>query len=347
MITCASLTLLEPTVQNRRTALLQTKMPDLKTFVRQFLHSAGGMRLFRIMNRKGVRVLLYHRFSEEWKSLEWQCEHIRRNYHPISLDSYGEAISKGESVPPDSLIVTVDDGYRDFLHAHPVFARFDIPCTVYLVTDFIDGKTWLWWNQLEYAFRNSTHNSLTLSVGEEQLNVSLNGAEQRLEACKHIADAMTRVEDSERLMLLKKVPELLEVEIPDKPPPRWAPLEWSEIRRLTQEGVSFGAHTKTHPILSRLTEPAKQEEEIAQSKQLIEQQLGLDVRHFCYPNGSYSDFNDHSIELVRSSGYQTATTTERGLNFPDSQPLLLRRLGVEPNLPKNYFVELLAGARKR
>ena len=322
-------------------------MPDLKTFFRKSLHSAGGMRIFRLMNRKGVRVLLYHRFSEESNGLEWQCEYIRRNYHPISLDSYGEAISKGERVPPDSIIVTVDDGYRDFLHAHPVFARYDIPCTVYLVTDFIDGKTWLWWNQLEYAFSNSTHNSLTLSVGEEQISVSLDGAEQRLEACKHIADAMTRVEDSERLMLMKKVPELLEVEIPDKPPPQWAPLEWSAIRKLTNEGVSFGAHTKTHPILSRLNEPCKQQEEIVESKVRIEQQLGLNVRHFCYPNGSYSDFNDYSIELVQSSGYQTATTTVRGLNYPDTQLFLLRRIGVEPDLPKNYFVELLAGARKR
>jgi peptidoglycan/xylan/chitin deacetylase (PgdA/CDA1 family) len=305
------------------------------------------MRMFRIMNRRGVRVLMYHRFSEDVKGLEWQCEHIQRNYHPISLDSYGAAISKGEKVRPDSLIVTVDDGYRDFLYASPIFARFDIPATVYLVSDFIDGKIWLWWNQLEYAFQHSTRNALSLSLGENKIAVSLDGPEQRLSTCRHIADAMTRVEDSERLRLLKKIPELLAVSIPSEPPPQWAPLEWSEIRELTQQGVSFGAHTKTHPILSRVVEPGKQREEIFQSKLRIEQQLGLDVRHFCYPNGSYTDFDDHSIELVRRSGYQTATTTERGLNFPACQPLLLRRLGVEPNYPRNYFAELLAGARSQ
>ena len=63
--------------------------------------------------------------------------------------------------------------------------------------------------------------------------------------------------------------------------------------------------------------------------------------------GLESDFDATTVELVRQCGFQTATTTERGLNFPGSQPLLLRRLGVEPTLPKNYFIELLAGARKQ
>ncbi len=321
-------------------------MSSLKSSVRQAVHAVGGMRIFRIMNRNGVRVLMYHRFSEDSKGLEWQCEHIRRNYHPISLDNYADAISKGESVSPESLIVTVDDGYRDFLHAQAVFARFDIPSTVYLVSDFVDRKIWLWWNQLEYAFLNSMHNSLRFNLGEKDIAVSLDGPEQRLDTCARITEAMTKVDDSERLSLVKKIPELLEVEIPNQPPPHCAPLEWSEVRALAQQGVSFGAHTKTHPILSRLDEPGKQHEEIAQSKLRIEAELGINVRHFCYPNGSYADFDDHSIELVRSSGYQTATTTERGLNFPACEPFKLRRLGVEPNLPKNYFAELLAGARK-
>lgn len=322
-------------------------MAVLKASVRQAIHSFGGMRIFRLMNRLGVRVLMYHRFSEDSKSLEWQCEYIRHNYHPISLDSYSKAISNGDTVSPNSLVVTVDDGYRDFLHAHPVFARFDIPSTVYLVSDFIDGNIWLWWNQLEYAFINSPRNSLTVNLGEKQIAVSLNGERQRLDQCGYIADQMTKIEDTERLKILKMIPELLEVEIPSEPPAHWAPLTWEEIRKLSREGVSFGGHTKTHPILSRINEPGKQQEEIALSKLHIERHLGTNVRHFCYPNGSYSDFNDQTIELVRSSGYQTATTTERGLNFPSCQPLLLRRLGVEPNLPKNYFAELLAGARKR
>jgi peptidoglycan/xylan/chitin deacetylase (PgdA/CDA1 family) len=321
-------------------------MPHLNSLVRQSIHSAGGMRVFRFANRKGVRVLMYHRFSEDTKDLEWQCEHICRNYHPISLDNYGDAIANGHSVPFNSLIVTVDDGYRDFLYVHPLFQCYGIPSTVYLVSDFIDGKLWLWWNQLEYAFLNSTHTLLKLSLEGKEMTFSFETAEQRVLTCRHIAEAMTRVEDSERLRLLQLIPELLEIEIPSKPPPQWAPLEWEEVRKLIHEGVSFGAHTKTHTILSRLRDPSKQEEEITQSKLRIEEQVGQNVRHFCYPNGAFSDFDEHSVSLVRSLGFETATTTERGLNFPGSEPLLLRRLGVEPDLPRNYFAELLAGARR-
>ncbi len=322
-------------------------MPPLKSLVRDSIHSAGGMRIFRFANRKGVRVLMYHRFSEETRDLEWQCEHICRNYHPISLDNYGDAISNDHPVPSNSVIVTVDDGYRDFLYAHPVFHRYGIPSTVFLVSDFIDGKLWLWWNQLEYAFANSTRTLLTLSLQGKETTFSFESAVQRVVTCRNIAETMTRVDDSERQRLLQLIPELLGVEIPSMPPTQWAPLKWEEVRKLTHEGVSFGAHTKTHPILSRLREPGKQEEEITQSRLRIEKQLGLRVRHFCYPNGSFSDFNEHSVELVKSMGFETATTTERGLNFKATEPFLLRRLGVEPNLPRNYFTELLAGARKQ
>lgn len=322
-------------------------MPLLSSLVRKSIHVTGALRIFRLANRNGVRVLMYHRFSEETRNLEWQCEHIRQNYHPISLDTYSDALNGGDCVPSNSLIVTVDDGYRDFLNAHPVFQRYEIPSTIYPVSDFIDGNLWLWWNQLDYAFAKSSSTSLKLNLGAKEMAVSFTTEMERLAACRDVAEAMTRVSDDERLRLLKLIPELLEVDIPSSPPDRWAPLKWDELRKLTKESVTVGAHTKTHAILSRLTAPDQQHEEIAGSKLRIEQELGLSVRHFCYPNGSFEDLDKHSIRAIQSSGFVTAATTERGLNFQDAQPLLLRRLGVEPDLPRDYFAELLAGARKQ
>jgi peptidoglycan/xylan/chitin deacetylase (PgdA/CDA1 family) len=290
---------------------------------------------------------MYHRFSADTKVLVWQCEHIRKYYQPLTLSSFVEKLRSSDSFPTNSLVITVDDGYRDFLlYGYPVFRHFDIPCTVYLVSDFLDGELWLWWNQMEFAFRNSDRTSLTFELAGQEVAVTFQSVEQRVDTGRRIADAMTEIDDKERLRLLKLIPELLEVAIPNTAPAEWAPLQWNEVRELARNGVDFGAHTRSHPVLSRINDPDKQRQEIEGSKLRIEQELGKPVRHFCYPNGRISDFNDESVAIVKSSGFETATTTERGLNFAGSQPFLLRRLGVEPTIPSHYFAELLAGARK-
>lgn len=42
-----------------------------------------------------------------------------------------------------------DDGYRDFYEvADPVLRRLGLAAMVFLTTDFVDGKDWLWFDKL-------------------------------------------------------------------------------------------------------------------------------------------------------------------------------------------------------
>jgi peptidoglycan/xylan/chitin deacetylase (PgdA/CDA1 family) len=98
-------------------------------------------------------------------------------------------------------------------------------------------------------------------------------------------------------------------------------------------GFSIGAHTVTHPILSRLT-PARAQEEIRGSKAAIEKVLGDPVRAFAYPNGRPDDYNETVTRLVQEAGFACALTTQRGLNDTDTPVLELRRGGPwEHHLP--------------
>ena len=304
------------------------------------------MQIARILNRHGTRILMYHRFPEDTKHLEWQCNHIRKHYKPVGLDEWtNDAV---EAADPNSLIVTVDDGYRDFLlYGFPVFCAYEIPCTVYLVSDFLDGKLWLWWDQLTYAFRQTKRTSLTFTLNSEELSFRFPNPTDRETLSADIAIRLTRVEDPERLRIIKLIPELLEVDISASPPTDYEPLKWDEARQLAKDGVVFGAHTVTHPILSRITDSQKKRAEIEGSKLKIQLELDQPVQHFCYPNGLNDDFDEETVTIVQKAGFKTATTTERGLNFRGSRPFELRRLGIDPDLPRDYFTELLAGARKQ
>ena len=290
---------------------------------------------------------MYHRFGPDTQGLREQCNHIKRYYRPVSMNSIADWLHRGKALPENAVAVTVDDGYRDFLHAHPVFREFEIPVMVYLVSDFLDGQVWLWWNQIEYAFQHTALRSGDLKLPLDGIAVNLATAEGRFQTARSVAEALTTVNNSRRLEVLALIPKLLQVEVPAQPPSHLAPLTWNEVRELAKEEVDFGCHTKTHPILSSLENSNAQRDEINSSKLRLEQELSTRVDHFCYPNGSASDFDNDTLDIIESLGLRTAVTTEPGMNSKRSQPFLLRRLPVDPAFPCDYFERLLSGAFRR
>lgn len=324
-------------------------MPQaVKSIAESILRSSGLLGGFRFLNRSGLRILMYHRFDPDTKGLREQCRHINRYYRPVSMNSIGDWLHSGKPLPDNPVAVTVDDGYRDFLlHAYPVFREFEIPVMVYLVSDFLDGKLWLWWNQIEYAFEHTPLRSADIKLPIDEIDVNLDTPEERFQTGRRVAEALTTVDNSERVRLLSLIPKLLQVDLPAQPPSHFAPLTWAEVRELAQDRVDFGCHTKTHPILSSIRNSNGQEAEIKDAKLRLEQELSNPIDHFCYPNGSLSDFNDETLRIIDTLGFRTAVTTKPGLNSKRTQPFLLRRLPVDPTLTPDYFERLLSGVFRR
>ena len=110
----------------------------------------------------------------------------------------------------------------------------------------------------------------------------------------------------------------------------WEAAEGGEARPLMDEGQVrdwlaaghwIGAHTCTHPRLSRISrERAK--EEIVSSRKKLEDLFGIAIEHFAYP---YGDYDDAVADLVREAGFQTACTMDRGVNVRETDPFRLKR----------------------
>jgi peptidoglycan/xylan/chitin deacetylase (PgdA/CDA1 family) len=90
-------------------------------------------------------------------------------------------------------------------------------------------------------------------------------------------------------------------------------LSWDEIRVMHRGGIGFGSHTATHPILSRV-DRAQARVEIVESKRKIEEELGVVVEGFAYPNGTRADFLSETKSLLQEAGYLYAVTTIPGSN---------------------------------
>jgi peptidoglycan/xylan/chitin deacetylase (PgdA/CDA1 family) len=123
-------------------------------------------------------------------------------------------------------------------------------------------------------------------------------------------------------------------------------LTWAEIRELSQHGILFGSHTVTHPQLRELRHVALREE-LANSKNAIEEKLGGAVDSFAYPYAfpqADTDFTNMLRDSLSRAGYQNGVCTIVGRANCKSEPLFMERLPVNSCDDPSLFSAKLAGA---
>jgi len=116
-------------------------------------------------------------------------------------------------------------------------------------------------------------------------------------------------------------------------------MSWNEIKELSRNGFSIGAHTVHHKILSTLSKK-EMADEISNSKHEIEKRLGIKVSSFAYPVGKSSHYNlETCVAIMKEYGFKLAVTTIGGANNLISGANLfnLRRMGVSYYDSLNFF----------
>ena len=115
-----------------------------------------------------------------------------------------------------------------------------------------------------------------------------------------------------------------------------APLmDFSQLQHWIASGQEVGSHTQHHVDLTAIDKQTSQEE-ILNSRVSLSQQLNTDVQQFCYPYGRYDP--EHA-DMVKASGYLSATTTARGKVHRGDNAFELRRIPVvrSTSLPQFIF----------
>jgi peptidoglycan/xylan/chitin deacetylase (PgdA/CDA1 family) len=109
------------------------------------------------------------------------------------------------------------------------------------------------------------------------------------------------------------------------PPPDAATLTREDLLQLAaSDTATIGAHTVDHVRLR--DRPAREQQDtIYGSKGELEQWIGRTVSHFAYPFGRRDDFDDRSVDAVRSAAFDTACTTIPGTAHSSTDPYRLPR----------------------
>lgn len=291
--------------------------------------------LARFATKRCARVLMYHRFGPGDPSrrlgaeqLDQQLHFLRHYFHVVPLREIVSRLKDGVPFEPYSVALTVDDAYADFgEYAYPVFQKHNVPVTIYVVSEFASGRMWLWWDAIRYLLDQAPVGRYQLTAVKPQMEISLKDLSSRNEAWLMLAAIGVTLTPPERDQYLIDLASALSVALPTAPTREFAALDWNGLRALDPSIVDIGAHTRTHPILSRC-DTERIVHEIVESKKAIESQIERRVTAFCYPNGTWDDMDERCIVAVRGAGFDSAVMSYGGMACKGSNRYTLERMSV-------------------
>jgi hypothetical protein len=227
--------------------------------------------------------------------------------------------------------ITFDDGYRDnYEKGFPILKKYNAPATIYLSYGYMEGTEVFWYEKLTSGLLSSQLQSINLEdLGSEKF--CLNSQEDRDLAIYKLNRWLKTFTEKKRTQLLETILKRLQV---DESSLDISPmLTWEMVKEMKENGINFGSHTISHPILSR-EDRVSIEMEVVESRRLLEEKTGDEFSGFAYPNGTKADYNDAVLEFVRAT-YQYACSTTPGINYKGQDPYQLKRINIDSGMCTN------------
>jgi peptidoglycan/xylan/chitin deacetylase (PgdA/CDA1 family) len=332
------------------------------------LYASKRAGLFALAARttgSGLRILCYHgtALAEEHRFLpklfmapqtfERRLRILAEHRHPVlPLGEAVERLGRGD-LPPRAVVITIDDGfYGSYRLAWPMLQRYGFPATIYATSYYSVKEHPIFGLVVEYMLWKTQATRLDLTA----LGTPLCGRamlEDRA-ARQRIAETLTehgetQCSEDERIAIARRLGRLLDVDYAALAASRMLSLmTLDELRQLAAAGADIQAHTHRHRFPLQESEAKR---ELEDNRRALEPMAGRRLEHFCYPSGEW--FEEH-WPWLEAAGMRTATTCERGLNYPKTPRLALRRFldgehitEVEFESELTGYAELLRLARAR
>ena len=294
------------------------KMRRIKNFMLNIAEQANILRLTQFPRHEAgnhLIVLAYHRVAEVDSPLsnrlydlvsatprqfDEQMRLLSTCFHPVLAEDVLNALNGGKALPAQAVLVTVDDGYRDFKETiFPITQKYGIYPVLFVPTAYV-GDGIFWWDRLFNAITNTNLHQIDTFLGQ----FSLDGKE-----AKHIAfDALAnhvRMQPFEKA--LAEIEQLCDSVTSDGNQNIPYTLNWDELRILSKAGATIAPHTHTHPILTHIP-IEKARDEVRVSMDLIKQQIGRPLPLFAYPDGRDHAVSKDLAPMLKEEGIEMAFT---------------------------------------
>ncbi|MDX2506917.1 MAG: polysaccharide deacetylase family protein, partial [Gammaproteobacteria bacterium] len=271
---------------------------------------------------------------------------IKQRFDILTLSQWINAKHSGGELPTRCCCITFDDGWADnYEYAFPILQEFNLPATIFLVSDMINTNLLFWPERLAHVLTEISHN-----CPDKWNHHSLKWLKHEAVSYNFATTPPNQEQLSEIIKLTKELPDNdiherintieTELQLENKSLPSL--LNWQQMAEMSASGlIEAGSHTCHHIRLNANQKENTLMREIIKSKSKIEKQLGQPVNTFCYPNGDHSP---EAVKLVKQN-YQCAVTTSGGWNTINTDEHLLHRIGVHEDISadKTAFLARLSG----
>jgi peptidoglycan/xylan/chitin deacetylase (PgdA/CDA1 family) len=296
--------------------------------------------LLKPLFKPGAAILLYHSvggnrvFSDnvlKETSFRRQLAFLMRTRTIVPLRAMVDKLEAGEPVPADWLVLTFDDGYKDFVEtAVPILKELQVPATVFIPSGVLSGELELLPDALTRIVAECPKSSIEMESNGRSLSLPLRTEKQRRDAVLRLAFALRSLDSSERAECVAEVARCCGV----------APVGPSTEKYMSEADVltcpdlvEVGAHTVTHPNLAA-TPADLAKREIETSKATLTEAWKREVDSFAYPFGKGWSFSHETAELVKEAGFRCGLTTLYGFVGLDADRFALPRIGVRDSLTR-------------
>lgn len=259
----------------------------------------------------------------------------------ISLDEAMEAIHSPTVQQGRFAVLTFDDGYIDNAdHALPVLEAHDAPATIYMPSDYPQGRGELWWVALEEMIRQA--DSITRPDEPQYGPQSVRTTAEKNDFYLDFYWALREMSQDDQRANIRTV--AVEQNYSIDALCRRLILSTPELKAINEHPlITIGAHTVTHRAMARLSAEEAMLE-MVEGANWLEQTLGARPKHFSFPYGDAGSAGPRDYKLAQNAGFETAVTTRKGMLYPDHKDHMfaLPRVSLNGEFQHSRYIELFA-----
>jgi peptidoglycan/xylan/chitin deacetylase (PgdA/CDA1 family) len=295
--------------------------PLLRQVVYPTLSAIGYLRPRSVAGQ--LSVVTYHGvvpagYVRRDSALDAQLRLLKVRYHVISPETFLSWLRNEESLPPFSVLLTCDDGLQNVLtDMLPVLLDEGVRCLFFVTgASASESRTMLWYEDLFLLFLGAAAGNFEVSYGGVSIQAELRSVEQRRTVWWNSVKQLSRLDPDTRTSFIRFARGQLGVgegDLESQGPAcrRFGLLTATELRELASAGMTIGAHTLSHPMLSQAS-PETVFAEISGSKCRLESVLNTKVWAFAYPFGDAESVTPQILEMPRRAGFEAAFMNDAG-----------------------------------
>jgi peptidoglycan/xylan/chitin deacetylase (PgdA/CDA1 family) len=301
--------------------------PLLKRVVYPSFAKAG---VFRRSAAAGLAVVTYHGvLPQEYELADevfdsnllpsevfrQQIRLLKAQYAVISPEEMLLWSEKKLVLPPRAVLLTCDDGLLNNLtEMLPVLEEEGVRCLFFVTgASGNDEPATLWYEELFLLLLRAPAGPFKISSAVAEISGTLASRDQRRALWWDSVEQLSQVSAESRKAFLDAARIRLRTgnsnaTFPASDLPlqrRFRLLNRGELRRLESAGMTIGAHSMSHPLLSRLP-PELARAEITESRACLETVLGKRVWAFAYPFGDAQSVTPEILAMAKDAGYAAA-----------------------------------------